>query len=125
MDCKEEILQLAGQNYYRNNFFNYTEFKKDLYNLFIVRKMINRFIKTGIVNEKLLLNNIVISINVFGINQINSIFELLLSKEELGVIKSILIFLNCYRSNYDVKSNRIFDDLLKDITNRYHLGDSP
>lgn len=124
IETKDEIIRLAGDVYYKNGFFNDVEFKKDLYNLFIIRKMIKRFLKTGNINEKLLLNNIIIAINVFGIIQINILFEMILTKEEFGVIKSALIFLSCYKSNVEIESNRIIDDLLRDVANRYNLGET-
>lgn len=123
-ETKEEIIRLASDVYYKNGFFNDVEFKKDLYNLFIIRKMIKRFLTTGNINEKLLLNNIIIAINVFGIMQINLLFELVLTKEEFSVIKSALLFLSCYKSNSDIESNRIIDDILRDVANRYNLGDA-
>lgn len=123
IETKDEIIRLASDVYYKNGFFNDVEFKKDLYNLFIIRKMINRFLKTGNINEKLLLNNIIIAINVFGIMRINLLFELILTKEEFGVIKSALLFLSCYKSNSAIDSNRIIDDILRDVANRYNLGD--
>ena len=122
VELKEEIIKLASAAYNKNGFFNDVEFKKDIYNLFTIRKMINRFLKTGNINEKLLLNNIIIAINVFGISQINVIFDAILNDEEFGVIKSILKFLNCYKSNSTVPSNRIINDILCDISNRYNLG---
>ena len=121
IDLKTEVEQLAKKEYNKNGFFNDIEFKKDIYNLFIIRKMVNRFIKSGVINEKLLLNNVVISLNVFGINQINEIFELILTPEEFSIIKSILLFLNCYRSNSQIKLNRIIDDILSDMSSRYNL----
>ena len=123
IELKDEIIRLASDVYYKNGFFNDVEFKKDLYNLFIIRKMINRFLKTGNINEKLLLNNIIIAINVFGIMRINLLFELILTREEFGVIKSALLFLNCYKSNSTIDSNRIINDILRDVANRYNLGD--
>ena len=122
VELKEEIIKLASAAYNKNGFFNDVEFKKDIYNLFTIRKMINRFLKTGNINEKLLLNNIIIAINVFGISQINVIFDAILNDEEFGVIKSILKFLNCYKSNSTVPSNSIINDILCDISNRYNLG---
>ena len=122
IELKEEIIRLVSTSYNKNGFFNDVEFKKDLYNLFTIRKMINRFLKTGNINEKLLLNNTIIAINVFGVEKINNIFEVILSDAEFGVIKSVLKFLGCYRSNSIVPSNRIINDILRDVSNRYSLG---
>lgn len=123
LKIKEEIVKLANNTYDKGGFFNDVEFKKDLYNLYIIRKMIRRFLKSGNINEKLLLNNVIIAINVFGITITNNIFELILSRDEFAVIKSALLFLGCYRANLNVPSNRIIDDILCDVANRYSLGE--
>lgn len=122
IELKEEIIKLASAAYNKNGFFNDVEFKKDLYNLFTIRKMVNRFLKTGNINEKLLLNNTIIAINVFGIIHINNIFEVILTNDEFGVIKSVLKFLGCYKSNSEIPANRIINDILRDVSNRYSLG---
>ncbi len=123
LEIKEEIVKLANGTYHKSGFFNDVEFKKDLYNLYIIRKMIRRFLRSGNINEKLLLNNIIIAINVFGIEITNNIFELILSKDEFSVIKSALLFLGCYRATLNIPSNRIVDDILHDVANRYSLGE--
>ena len=120
---KTELIRLASEVYSKNDFFNDVEFKRDLYNLFIIRKMIIRFLRSGNINEKLLLNNTIVAINVFGIIRTNLLFELLLSDEEFSVMKSILTFLGCYKLNADIESNRIIDDILSDVANRFTLGE--
>lgn len=123
-EIKQKVIEIATEDYQKNGFFDELEFKKDIYNLFIIRKMISRFLKTGNINEKLLINNIIILINVFGVERANRLLRTVLSDNEFSVAKSILVFLDCYIL-YDekVKSNRIIDDMLKDTAQRYNLRD--
>lgn len=119
---KEKIIEIAREDYAVNGFFSDIEFKKDIYNLFIIRKMIKRFLKSGVINEKLVINNIIISINTFGIEKVNQMLRIILSDEEFSIAKSILLFLGCYCLwDIEIESNRIIDDILTDTATRYNL----
>jgi hypothetical protein len=121
-DRKKRIIEIARDGYATNGFFNEIEFKKDIYNLFIIRKMIARFLRTGMINEKLLLNNIIISINTFGTKKVNQMLRIILSDDEFSVAKSMLLFIGCYCLwDDEIESNRIIDDILADTAKRYHL----
>jgi hypothetical protein len=121
-DVKQKIIEIASEGYSVNGFFNEVEFKKDIYNLFIIKKMISRFLKSGAINEKLLLNNIVISINTFGVKKVNQMLRIILSDEEFSVAKSMLLFLECYCLwDDETETNRVIDDILTDIATRYNL----
>ena len=104
-------------------FYCENEFRQDVYNIMIIQKMIKRFIKTKMINEKLLLNNIVISLNTFGIKRMNYVFKAFLKKEEFEIMKSFLLFLNSFTLfNDKTTSNRIIDDILLDVKKRYSFG---
>lgn len=121
-DVKKQVLEIASEGYAVKGFFSEVEFKKDVYNLFIIRKMITRFLKSSVINEKLLLNNIIISINIFGPEKVNRMLRIILTDDEFAVAKSMLIFLGCYCLwEEEVESNRIIDDILTDTAIRYNL----
>lgn len=121
-DAKELVLEIASEGYTVKGFFSEVEFKKDVYNLFIIRKMITRFLKSSVINEKLLLNNIVISINTFGSDKVNQMLRIILTDDEFAVAKSMLLFLGCFCLwEEEVESNRIIDDILTDTAIRYNL----
>ncbi len=121
---RDYILQLAANGYKKNqNDFNDKMLKKDVYTFFVVRKMIKRFLVIGILNEKLILNNIIICLNIFGINKTNTIFRIICDDHEFSIIKSCLIFLNSYKLiNDSTKPNRIVCDILNDISHRYQVN---
>lgn len=118
---RDYILKLASEDYKKNlNDFNSQLLKKDVYVFFVVRKMVKRFLNVGIINEKLILNNIIICLNVFGIKKTNTIFRIISNDQEFSVIKSCLVFLNSYSLiNDNIKSNHVMSDILNDITHRY------
>jgi hypothetical protein len=121
-DIRERIVEIAKEGYEKNGFLNELEFKKDIYNLFTIRKMISRFLKSGIINEKLVLNNIVISVNTFGVEKVNHMLRIMLTDEEFSVAKSMLIFIGCYCLwDEEIESNRIIDDILNDTAIRFNL----
>jgi hypothetical protein len=90
-----------------------------------VKLQIKKFLKNGITNEKLLLNRVIIIYNTFENEYIIKKFRSLLNEDEIGVLKSILIFISLYRKEFElIESNRIFDDILKDTKTRYYLSDA-
>lgn len=121
---REYVIRLAADGYKKNlNAFDDQMLKKDVYAFFVVRKMVKRFLLLGAINDKLILNNIIICLNVFGIEKTNTIFRIICTDQEFGVIKSCLIFLNSYTLiNDTAKSNYVMRDILNDITHRYHLN---
>lgn len=119
MPPKERIFNLTDPS----DFFMKEDYEKAVHNFLVILRMVKRFLKTGNINEKLLINDVIIAINFFGAKKVNIILREILNNKEFGVIKSILLFLKtCYPPVTDnVKSNRIIDDILKDTKQRYNL----
>lgn len=121
--AKAEIVEIASMAHNNKSaFFNEIEFKKDLYAVFIIKKMVARFLRTGNINDKLITNNIIISFNAFDPIHANKIFRLALTDAEYAVVKSFLVFLDLFISHEDtVPSNQVIDDLLHDTALRFKL----
>lgn len=122
-DARKRVTSIAKDVYEKNGFFNQTSFRTDLRILFTVKKMIRKFLTTGNINEKLLINNIIIVTNVFTIEKMNILFQELLNANELSVLKSFLIFIGADRLPKGVPSNRVIDDILGEIYHVYHQKD--
>lgn len=121
---RTDLLLLASDGYLRTPFLDFDQkaFDKDVRTFFVTRKMIKRFLKTGIINDKLILNNIIICLNIFGILKTNIIFRTICQDTEFGVVKACLIFLNSYSLFEDkTPEHQTMKDILADITHRYHL----
>jgi hypothetical protein len=122
MTPKNKVIEIINLDFIEPDFHDEEELKKNIHSFLVIQRMVKQFIKTKTVNEKLLINNIIISLNVFGIEKVNTIFRSILKDNEFGVIKSILIFLGCFASPEDsTQTNRIIDDILVDLKQRYHL----
>lgn len=119
-------LRAIGKKTYsnRSSFFNTYEFEKDINNILTAKKMISRFIKSGQLNEKLLLNNVIVSLNAFGIKTTNLLFRVICTDLQFSIIKAILMFLRCYDFSVseDVEPHRIIVDILKDVEQRFNLN---
>lgn len=116
---KNAIEEIARENYDKDGFFNHIEFKRDLRIIFIIKKMVNRFIKTGIVSDKLLVNNVIIVCNSFGVTKANILLRAILPDKHWAVVKSILIFLSSWNHTEDeVVPDRVMTDILVDSKNR-------
>lgn len=118
---KDYIFEFASQEYKFDFNHNFKSLKKDIYQFFVVRKMIKRFITKGEINEKLILNNIIICLNIFGIKKTNIIFRIICDDNEFGAIKPCLIFLNSYNLEDTTEQNYIMKNILSDIKHRYNL----
>jgi hypothetical protein len=117
---REVITQIAAEGY-KNYNIDQESFKKDVHQFFVVRKMIRRFLTTGTINHKLIINNIIICLNVFGIQKTNVIYRTICDDQEFGVVKACLIFLKSFRLNDHTEQHRIMKDILEDIKYRYCL----
>jgi len=100
--CDKTIESFARENYVIK-FHSKEQFKRDFRILFSIRKMIRRFIKTGDINIRLLINHIIILTNVFGITPTNILLDNVFidNKEGWAAIKSVLIFLDRFNLDGD------------------------
>jgi hypothetical protein len=119
---RDEIIKIAKECYCNDVEINSTAFKKDFHIFFTIRKMVRRFIRIGVISDKLLLNNIIICHNMFGISAVNIIIRMICDQEEQSIVFSFLNFLDCYIAEYDdPDQNNIIVDLLNDVKQRYNL----
>jgi len=120
---KSGLRDYALASYRYTGVLNDETFKADFFLFVTVKKMISRFLNSGQVNERRLINNVLISLNTFGGTTCNVIYRSMLDDSQYGVVKAILIFLRQYNKavGEDVKPDRIMTDILRDIKNRYGI----
>lgn len=78
---------------YDNPISDYEEFIEDLNRLKYIKKLITRYIDSGDLKERLILNHIIILNNCFGPEALNKILYLKL-KSQMKYIKPFLLLLN-------------------------------
>jgi len=99
-------IKLTEENYiaycmkfYDNNQCNtIEEFEQDLYRLICIKKIIDRYIASGKVNIRLLLNHIIVLHNAFDII-VPELLRVKLPEHHLPVVKPILVYLKYMESD--------------------------
>jgi hypothetical protein len=121
---QEELEKLAAENYGTAGFFNLHDFEKDLANILTAKKMVARFLKIGMLNDKLLINNIVMSLNAFGVTKANRLFWMVCTEDQYSVVKPILQFLGSHTPHLGehITPCRVIVDVLRDVDKRYNLN---
>lgn len=122
LNNREYAIKIALDAYPNKILFNDDEFRRDFLRFHITKKMTRRFLSTGSVSDRLLLNNVIICLNIFGIEASNIIWRLLCVDEEFSVIKSCLMFLNSLNPNDTVPHHKKMLEILKDIKHRYTIS---
>ena len=90
---EQNFLLYAAQNYDNPQCLDVIEFYEDLNRFKYLKRLFNKYLESGELKERLILNHLVILYNVFGVEPTNKMLFLKLKGHE-RVLKSFLIFLN-------------------------------
>jgi len=94
-ELNEENFLLFAANNYNNRQCNSTEeFFEDLSRFKYIKRLLSRYEQEGVLQERLLLNHIVVLYNVFGIPAANKMVWYKIEEKNWPIIKPILIYLN-------------------------------
>ncbi len=90
---ESNALIYAAKHYDNPHFFDTIEFYEDLSRFKYLKKLFNRYEETGEINERLVLNHLIVIYNVFGVEAATRL--LFLKMENYGhFLKPFLILLN-------------------------------
>jgi len=85
------------------------EFLEDLKRIKYIKKLITRYVESGELKERLILNHLTILSNVFGAEHINRILYLKM-KNQFMYIKPFLVLLNILQEKiYNIRDEKIVD----------------
>jgi hypothetical protein len=90
---EDNYLIVAAKHYNNPQCSSTDEFYADLDRIKYIKRIINRYIETGDLSERLLLNHIIVFCNVFGIEIAVKMMAVKLEYKYWSVIKTILVFL--------------------------------
>lgn len=90
---ESNFLLYAAKHYDNPQCFDTVEFYDDLNRFKYLKRLFNKYIETGDIKERLIINHIVILYNVFGVEASNRMLFLKLKGYE-KFLKPFLIFLN-------------------------------
>jgi hypothetical protein len=89
----------AAKHYYNPNFSDIEEFHEDLKRFKYIKRLINRYLETGELADRLLMNHIIIIFNVFGIEPALNMLKVKLEERHWPVVKPYIIYLNFIRND--------------------------
>ena len=99
-ELNEKNLFLYAAKHYKNpKFADIDEFYEDLKRFKYIKRLLNRYIESDDLPDRLLLNHFIVVFNMFGIEAALNILELKLEDKHWPVVKPFLIFLNYIRND--------------------------
>jgi hypothetical protein len=95
---EENLFLYAAKHYDNPTFSDVEEFHEDLKRFKYIKRLLNRYLESGDLGERLILNHLIVVFNVFGPEASLNILKLKLNDKHWPILKPFLIFLN-YMAN--------------------------
>lgn len=90
---ESNLVLFAAKHYYNPTFSDIEEFNEDLKRFKYIKRLVNRYLETGVLSERLILNHLIILFNVFGTEPALNMLEIKLDDRQWPVVKPFLVFL--------------------------------
>ena len=99
-ELTEENLFLYAAKHYRNpQFSDIDEFYEDLKRFKYIKRLVNRYLETNKLTERLILNHLIVVFNSFGHEAALEILKLKMNDKHWPIVKPFLIFLKYIRND--------------------------
>lgn len=99
-ELTEENFEIfAAKNYNNPQCVDIEEFHEDLARFKYLKRLLRKYIQTGEIQERLVLNHLIIIYNVFGIEAANKMAFYRIEDELWPALKTFLIYLNYLPEN--------------------------
>ena len=114
---EDNLFLYAAKHYYNPQFSDIEEFYEDLKRFKYIKRLTNRYIESGELTERLILNHLIVVFNAFGIEAGLNILQLKLDDKHWPVIKPFLIFLKYITNDQlvDVSMDKTVVEALRKI----------
>lgn len=115
---EEDLVRFAAKHYYSpKGRIDPDEFYDDLKRFKYIKRLVNRYLETGNLTERLLMNHIIVVFNVFGNYASIRMLGLKLENKHWEVIKPFLMYLNYIHNGQlsDIKEDQVVIEKLKRI----------
>ena len=96
---EKNLLLYAAQNYKNPSYSDIEDSYEDLKRFKYIKRLLNRYLETDDLADRLLLNHFIVVFNMFGIKAALNILNLKLDDKHWPVVKPFLIFLNYIRND--------------------------
>jgi hypothetical protein len=95
----------AAQHYNNPEATDVEEFKEDLSRFKYLKRLLKRYEMAGDLQERLILNHLIVIYNVFGIEAADRMVWFKINEEHFSYIKPFLIFLNYLKEDDKIEIN--------------------
>ena len=115
--AEKTFLLYASKHYNNPQCESIDEFYEDLNRIKYVKRLLRKFVKSGVLRERLILNHLIVIFNSFGIEASLNMLDLKLDERHWPVIKPFLIFLKYIRNDQytGIKMDQEVINRLRDI----------
>ena len=96
---EKNLLLYAAKHYSNPTFSDIEDFHEDLKRFKYIKRLLNRYLETDDLSERLILNHLIVIFNMFGIEAALNILELKLEDKHWPVVKPFLIFLKYIKND--------------------------
>jgi len=113
---EDNLFLYAAKHYYNPQFSDIDEFHEDLKRFKYIKRLANRYLETGELAERLMLNHLIVVFNVFGVEAGLNILELKLEEKHWPIVKPFLIFLKHIKNDQYVNismDQKVVEELRK------------
>jgi hypothetical protein len=110
----DTFLLYAAKHYINPGCRGLDEFHEDLKRFKYLKRLINKYIVRGELNERLILNHLILLHNVFEHHLVPMLF-FKMDRQYWGVLKAFLVFLNYLPDHYRIDPDTVESDIPLDI----------
>ena len=96
---EKNLLLYAAKHYSNPTFSDIEDFHEDLKRFKYIKRLLNRYLETDDLSERLILNHLIVIFNMFGIEAALNILDLKLEEKHWPVVKPFLIFLKYIKND--------------------------
>ena len=96
---EENLFLYAAKHYQNPQFSDIEEFYEDLKRFKYIKRLVNRYLESGKLSERLILNHLIVVFNSFGHEAALEILKLKMNDKHWPIVKPFLIFLNYIRND--------------------------
>ena len=113
----DNFMIFAARHYYNPRCIDIEEFYEDLNRFKYVKRLLNRYIETGKLSERLILNHMIVIFNAFDIKPALMMLEHKLDERHWPIVKPFLVFLRHITNDeyVDIPMDKIVIDALRKI----------
>lgn len=114
---EENLFLYAAKHYQNPQFSDIEEFYEDLKRFKYIKRLVNRYLESEKLSERLILNHLIVVFNSFGYEAALEILKLKMNDKHWPIVKPFLIFLNYIRNDQltGISQDKIVIEALRKI----------